>query len=426
MNWILWFFGWIGHVGIWATIFNQLHATAIPKRSRKLSEKAILAIVFLPILFGLASLLPLDQSVKKPLGTQFPFKQLPEPIFEIQTLLLEMSSLSGLEIYSTICVLVGTFFVIRWLLRSLTKTTPAAVISDTANLRNLGQELKRKPGVCAGNKPGSDRSPHLLHGLFAKALGLIPFNQVLMADVKQLKLRLDVPVELDGLRICHLSDLHFTGQIDKCYFQAIVEIANEFQPHLILITGDLLDESRCIPWIEDTLGRLRAEYGCYFVLGNHDLLVDDQATYLAELSRNGLTRVSTWTSVKVNDAVIQLAGNELPWYPGAEQLPPLEEKACHECRLLLTHSPDQFRWARQHGFDLILAGHNHGGQIRFPFIGAVIVPSRFGVKYACGTFQIGRSIMHVSRGISGDEPIRIDCPPEIGLITIHSSRKSAR
>ena len=73
----------------------------------------------------------------------------------------------------------------------------------------------------------------------------------------------------------------------------------------------------------------------------------------------------------------------------------------------------------------MFAGHTHGGQIALPIIGPVISPSWHGVKYASGTFQFGEMIMHVIRGLSGDEAIRIGSPPELGLFTIRSSRKNS-
>ncbi|MEM9413827.1 MAG: hypothetical protein AAGA30_22150, partial [Planctomycetota bacterium] len=79
---------------------------------------------------------------------------------------------------------------------------------------------------------------------------------------------------------------------------------------------------------------------------------------------------------------------------------------------------DQIEWARDNNFDLVFAGHTHGGQIAFPVVGPIVAPSKFGVLYASGTFQVGTTIMHVSRGISGDEAIRICSPPELGLFTV--------
>jgi predicted MPP superfamily phosphohydrolase len=87
-------------------------------------------------------------------------------------------------------------------------------------------------------------------------------------------------------------------------------------------------------------------------------------------------------------------------------------------RILLSHSPDQLEWARRHDFDLVLAGHTHGGQIRFPLIGPIIAPSRFGGRYACGVFCEPPTLMHVSRGVSSMFPVRLRCPPELAKLTL--------
>ena len=90
-------------------------------------------------------------------------------------------------------------------------------------------------------------------------------------------------------------------------------------------------------------------------------------------------------------------------------------------KILISHSPDQLKWARPFEFDLMFAGHNHGGQISFPIVGPIIAPSRYGLRYAAGTFQIGKMLMHVSRGVSAEKPIRWNSMPELGLFTIRAA-----
>ena len=95
-------------------------------------------------------------------------------------------------------------------------------------------------------------------------------------------------------------------------------------------------------------------------------------------------------------------------------------------RILLSHSPDQLAWAREQGFQLMLAGHNHGGQIRLPMIGPIVTPSLHGVKYASGVFDESPTVMHVSRGISGDQPLRWNCPPELTRVVLKCSSLEQR
>ena len=87
-------------------------------------------------------------------------------------------------------------------------------------------------------------------------------------------------------------------------------------------------------------------------------------------------------------------------------------------RILLSHSPDQIQWARARDFDLMLAGHTHGGQIQLPVIGPLIGQSRYGVRYCCGVFHVPPTLLHVSRGLSGVQNLRINCRPELTKLVL--------
>ncbi len=68
----------------------------------------------------------------------------------------------------------------------------------------------------------------------------------------------------------------------------------------------------------------------------------------------------------------------------------------------------------------MLAGHTHGGQIRFPRIGPILAPSRYGVRFASGVFHLPPMVMHVSRGLSGLQPLRFNCPPELARLVLRA------
>jgi len=221
--------------------------------------------------------------------------------------------------------------------------------------------------------------------------------------------------------VSHLSDFHLTGQIDLAYFKRIVEESNKFDPDVVFVTGDLVDELDCIGWIRNVYGGLKAKHGIYFIRGNHDLRITDQDLLMERLETAGMT----WAggkphSIDIKGCRVSLLGNELPWYSGAESLDP--ESVPDDFRILLSHSPDQIDWAKPFDFDLIFAGHTHGGQIALPVVGPIVAPSKYGVLYSSGTFEIGETVMRVSRGISGDECIRINCPPELGCITLRKAQ----
>ena len=150
--------------------------------------------------------------------------------------------------------------------------------------------------------------------------------------------------------------------------------------------------------------------GVYYVLGNHDLRVDHRQL-VQKLNELGLIHVGgTWREAVVRDTPIVIAGNELPWFgtaPHTAGMPPRDANDL-PLRILLAHTPDQFGWARLHDFDLILAGHNHGGQVCLPVIGPILAPSLSGVRYAGGTFRRENTVLHVSRGTGGPDALPLE------------------
>jgi len=403
MTVFLWILGTIGHLGVWAAIFNQIHSTACPRKTRKLSEKILIALALFPLLA--VGLLFLISGWQRSPGLSWI-----EHIEAFSALLLAGPSRvfnALFQIYAALCLVVAILLAGRWLYRRVfTGAMPAVV-------QRKSETIRVRPG----------QTP-LVRGWFPRLLGLIPFNQVLQIQVERATWTLNIPPVFDGLKILHLSDLHLTGDIDLAFFEQAVDLGNQFEPDLILITGDLLDCDECIPWVQPIFGSLRSKLGIYFVLGNHDRRVVDLTRLLSEMKRAGCQHLNSgWVELSMpegSEEKLLLAGNELPWFPGAEKLPP--NRSASNFKILLSHSPDQVDWARKLGFDLMLAGHTHGGQIVFPLLGPIISPSRYGVKFAAGTFQEGNFLMHVSRGLSGDKPIRINCPPEMGLFTIRSAQ----
>jgi predicted MPP superfamily phosphohydrolase len=201
---------------------------------------------------------------------------------------------------------------------------------------------------------------------------------------------------------------------------AVERAANQLAADLVVVTGDLVDKRECIPWIPAVLGKLESRYGNFCVLGNHDLRVGDLAPLRAAIAEAGFVDLGgAWRVLTIHGVQVALAGNELPWLaPAAEMADCPVRASTGGLRILLSHSPDQLEWARRHDFDLVLAGHTHGGQIRFPLIGPIIAPSRFGGRYACGVFDEPPTVMHVSRGVSSMFPIRLRCPPELAKLTL--------
>ena len=241
-------------------------------------------------------------------------------------------------------------------------------------------------------------------------------NQVGQLEVNKKTLFLpQLPSKLEGLTLTHFSDLHITGVIPQAFYDRLCDEILELDSDLMFLTGDVLDVPSKLPWVSRLAKRLTTSKECYFVLGNHDVRHgQDEKLRAALVAENCVDLGSTYLHVDIRGEPILLAGNELPWVGTAPECRPKS----NEFAIGVVHTPDLIGWGRQQDYDLLLAGHAHGGQIRIPGIGPIICPSVHGVRYASGVFQKGRTMMHVSRGISGLQPIRLRCRPELTQLTL--------
>jgi predicted MPP superfamily phosphohydrolase len=317
---------------------------------------------------------------------------------------------SGLP-YLVICWIAAAVNLAAWTWRHVLHCPPAVLRGE----RVWRMELPQAPAD----------APEHRHSILAR----IPGNEILRMEM--VERRLEIPhlgPRLHGLSIVHLSDLHFTGWIGRGFFQHVAEWTNDLEPDLVAITGDLIDNPDCIDWLPDTVGRLSARYGVYFVLGNHDSRRGRDRIRQTLIDCGMVALGGRWVEAAAGPESILLAGNELPWIPPAADMtgapPPLVEGG--PLRVLLSHSPDQLRWAQHHHFDLMLAGHTHGGQICFPMIGPILTPSRVGVRYASGVFHEPPTILHVTRGVSAEFPVRWLCPPEIDRLVLCSPAEAEK
>jgi predicted MPP superfamily phosphohydrolase len=247
------------------------------------------------------------------------------------------------------------------------------------------------------------------HGL-VRVFAKLPRNEIFQVQISDKRYALPrLPDAWGELSILHLSDTHFTGKIDRPYFEEVARLAEQTPADLVVFTGDLLDDIDLLTWLPATIGRLKARLGCYYVLGNHDWFYGAD-TIRAEFDRCGWRNVAART-IRIEDRghALEIGGSERPWMGRHPQFASTNDAF----RVLLSHTPDHFAWARRQGVDVMLAGHNHGGQIVLPVIGPVFGPSRHGVRYSGGAFWADPTLLYVSRGLSGRRPLRFNCPPEL-------------
>ena len=229
-----------------------------------------------------------------------------------------------------------------------------------------------------------------------------------------------LPLAHDGLRITILTDLHVGSPhhgLDT--LEEIVAAANGQQPDVILILGDLVIQGvvggTFVPPepIADVLRGLRARYGVFAVLGNHDWWLDGPRVQAA-LGRAGI-RVLEDASVPVvvNEEPIWFAGVSDFWERPHDVQAALRAVPAGEPVIVFTHNPDIFPEIPARVL-LTVAGHTHGGQVRLPLVGRPIVPSRYGQRYAAGSIVEGGRSLFVGTGVGTSIiPVRFRVPPEV-------------
>ncbi len=253
----------------------------------------------------------------------------------------------------------------------------------------------------------------------ARWLAMLPYNQQFQLEIVEKSYPFPrLPPAWDGLSIVHFSDVHFRGPVTRRYFEEVMAEAAALKGDLVFFTGDLMDHRQCLEWIPSTLGTLSAPLGCYFVLGNHDWYLPVTDEMRQRLQSHGWKNTAGQiTELRRGDERLVIAGTERPWMGTAPDFTGIPAEAF---RVVLSHGPDQIDWAEANHVDLMFAGHTHGGQIRLPILGPVYAPSRYSCRYASGVFYRPPTLMSVTRGISGREPIRYNCRPELTKVILRS------
>ncbi|MCA9175272.1 MAG: metallophosphoesterase [Planctomycetales bacterium] len=369
-----------GHCALWVTVFNRMNAWSC--HWLRYSEQAIFVAVSTPFLWAVW------HTVSGSLGGVL---QEP-PAWSVW--------------YACGCGVALTWKLPGWWRqRQAARTAPDALLSHQQRQIDVAAALGEAPASGTG-----------------RLWRLIPGNESWQLWIERETVCLpSLPKSMAGITLTHLSDLHLTGLVGKEYFERVVDETNALESDLILVTGDIIDHHRCVPWLQTLFGKLRARHGVFFILGNHDARLGEERVrnelrQAGLISLGGETRSVAWNSLDEHQqATVLLAGDERPWFGAA---PPLEHWDDADLRILVAHTPDRYRWAQQQGFDLVVAGHTHGGQVRLPWIGPVLSPSLHGTRYAAGLFDEPPTLMHVSRGISGLQPLRWRCPPELTQLTL--------
>ncbi|MBB3050014.1 hypothetical protein FHS23_001009 [Prauserella isguenensis] len=225
---------------------------------------------------------------------------------------------------------------------------------------------------------------------------------------------------IGGFRIALISDVHLGPILGRDHTRRIVDLVNAEQPDLVAIAGDLVDGT--VEHLADAaapLAGLRSTHGTYFVTGNHEYY-SGYREWLDHLPRLGVRPLrNEHVDIRHGGGVFHLAGiNDHTAYrfqdPG--DIPAaVRGRDPERALVMLAHQPRDARAAAEHGVDLLLAGHTHGGQLS-PFEMAVSLQQ----GAVAGAYDVGGTRMYVTRGAGfWGPPVRVGAPPDISLVELH-------
>lgn len=244
-------------------------------------------------------------------------------------------------------------------------------------------------------------------------------------DIVEKTLRIaNLPDQFKGFTVGLMSDIHSSVFMTKAEMDDYVAALNNLKSDIIFVPGDFVNSQteEVYPFAE-SFSALRAPFGVYGCLGNHDYFADVDIV-AKEVDGCGVKLLR-------NDAVKIQKGNSFINVIGVDDIPmsgkpdsyltrALSSVQNSNPKILLCHKPYFLETIAGHNIDLTLAGHTHGGQVVFAKIGnTYISPATLFSKYVWGLYRFNNAQMYVSRGIGTvGVPFRINCPPEITKITL--------
>ena len=238
------------------------------------------------------------------------------------------------------------------------------------------------------------------------------------------------PERLNGFTIALLSDFHYDPYCSVHPLHATVPLVNHLHPDLIVLTGDFVsvpllgDDAKAAFAAEpcaNILRQMTAPHGLWAVMGNHDFNTDP--VYVTRALRSVGIQVleDQSTAIEHDGARFWLAGVNDVLSRTANLTETLRRVPAGEAVVLLAHEPDFADEASKFPIDLQLSGHSHGGQVRIPLLPPLYLPA-MAKKYVMGTYQVGPLPLYTNAGIGTvGVPVRLNCPPEITLITLKPS-----
>lgn len=235
----------------------------------------------------------------------------------------------------------------------------------------------------------------------------------------------NLPAGLAGLRIVHIADLQVDSRTNSSKLDPYIDAVNKLNPDLILFSGDAVTSGTSfVEQAADVMGKLKARFGTYACLGDHDYFANSKLV-VDQLQARGIVVLENESkTVAVDDASVVITGvtnvyrNQLSEVT-VDRL--ARERAPASLSILLTHQPSSWlvRFAAERQYDLFLGGHTHGGQIVFPLPGFLLTGSSFETDYVTGFYSVGSMLVSINNGLGLTlAPIRYHAPAEVTLIVL--------
>lgn len=250
----------------------------------------------------------------------------------------------------------------------------------------------------------------------------------------------DLPRALDGMKIVQLSDIHIGDFMPRDEVRRAVAMANDLGADMAVVTGDFISNE--YDPLEDCiqeLSRLRAPLGIWGCNGNHEIYAGAEAAAQRLFQQHGM-RLLRQENVELamHGARFNLIGvdyqrDHMTRGPKGPMLQGMESLVRRDVpNILLSHNPNSFRRAAEMGIELSLAGHTHGGQVKFEIVDHSINPARLITDFVAGLFDLPmgngavgsgrRSFLYVNRGLGTfGMPVRLGVPPEITLLRLRAA-----
>jgi uncharacterized protein len=296
----------------------------------------------------------------------------------------------------------------------------AAVVGGYWILDRIRANFMPAPPLEGVREVGAEVIPH-----HRTRVPLARFNDVYDVEVTRHEVFVDdLPEPFDGYRIAFLTDTHVAGFVRRTFYETVVAQTRAFEPDVILFGGDFVTFKRHIPLLADRFAGLTARDGIFAILGNHDYWSD--APRIVETMQGVGVRfiVNQHVILARGGARLPLAGIDEVYRGAPDADAAFAGIGVDQPCLAISHHPDIIDVLPRRRIDLLLCGHTHGGQIRFPFFGAVVVPSKHEAMYAAGFHRIGPVLMYVSRGIGAIPPLRILCRPEVATFVLRRGHRT--